>query len=145
MYVMYILYEFAQFGFINAPTRLKWDIIRSTDIDNAAVVLNTRGYNDKMQKLLDDPTYKPITTDAITFLKETIRTKINNAPLSEETKKSVIPRKKIHKVAKDAHFTFTRYLANRLKPYGEQMTSYAKDADHLITSYINSMWRAQTC
>ncbi|GJQ68032.1 hypothetical protein Trydic_g16754 [Trypoxylus dichotomus] len=45
-----------------------------------------------MQKLLDDSTCKPITTDPTTYLKKTTRTKINNAPLSEETKKSIIQR-----------------------------------------------------
>ncbi|GJQ86568.1 hypothetical protein Trydic_g7806 [Trypoxylus dichotomus] len=59
---------------------------------NATVALNTRDYKDKMQKLLDDPTYKSITTDPTTYLEKTIRTRINNTPLSEETKQSIIPR-----------------------------------------------------
>ncbi|GJQ70203.1 hypothetical protein Trydic_g22662 [Trypoxylus dichotomus] len=46
-----------------------------------------------MQKLLDDPTYKPIIIDPTTYLERTTRTKIINAPLNEDTKKSVIPRK----------------------------------------------------
>ncbi|GJQ80628.1 hypothetical protein Trydic_g9214 [Trypoxylus dichotomus] len=44
-----------------------------------------------MQKLLDDPNYKPIISDPIN------RTKINNLPLSEEAKKSIIPSEKSSK------------------------------------------------
>ncbi|GJQ79210.1 hypothetical protein Trydic_g5456 [Trypoxylus dichotomus] len=53
-----------------------------------------------MQKLLDDPTYKPITTDPTIYLAKTTRTKINNAPLSKETKTSIIPRKNSSKCPK---------------------------------------------
>ncbi|GJQ77968.1 hypothetical protein Trydic_g2329 [Trypoxylus dichotomus] len=46
-------------------------IIFPTDRGNGTVVLNTRDYKDKMQKLREDPTYKPITTDPITYLEKT--------------------------------------------------------------------------
>ncbi|GJQ82203.1 hypothetical protein Trydic_g23403 [Trypoxylus dichotomus] len=42
-------------------------------------------------------TYEPIITDPTTYLEKTTRTKINNAPLTEETKKSIIPREKSSK------------------------------------------------
>ncbi|GJQ81349.1 hypothetical protein Trydic_g20561 [Trypoxylus dichotomus] len=75
-------------------------VILPADKGNATMVLTTRDYKDKMQKLLDDPTYNSITTDPTTYLEKTTRTKINNASLSKETKKSIIPREKSSKCPK---------------------------------------------
>ncbi|GJQ80564.1 hypothetical protein Trydic_g19968 [Trypoxylus dichotomus] len=84
-----------------AVTELKRDeniIILLADRGNATVVLNTRDYKDKMQKLLDDPTYKPITTDPTTYLEKITRTKINK-------KKSIISREKVSKNVRVAEDT----------------------------------------
>ncbi|GJQ87972.1 hypothetical protein Trydic_g12901 [Trypoxylus dichotomus] len=127
--------------------------ILPADKSNATVVPNTRDYKDKMQKLLDDPTYKPITTDPTTHLEKTTRTKINTTSLSEETKKSITPREKSSKYPKTYGLrkihkqdvslrpmvysigstqALARYLTNQLKSYGEQMTSYVKNTDHFV-------------
>ncbi|GJQ70041.1 hypothetical protein Trydic_g22524 [Trypoxylus dichotomus] len=66
--------------------------ILPADKGNATVVRNTRNYKDNTQKLLDDRTYKPITTDLITYLEKTNRAKINSRPLSEKAKESIILR-----------------------------------------------------
>ncbi|GJQ73270.1 hypothetical protein Trydic_g13643 [Trypoxylus dichotomus] len=120
---------------------LKWNeniIILPVDKGNARMVLDTRNY-------------KSITTDPTIYLKKT--TKLNNAALSEETKKSIISREKSSKCAKvrklpkihnqDVPLTpvvssmgsstevLDRYLANQPNSYGEQVT-YVKNADHFI-------------
>ncbi|GJQ69312.1 hypothetical protein Trydic_g6445 [Trypoxylus dichotomus] len=69
-------------------------IILPADKGNATVVLSTRDFKDKMQELLDDPMYKPIIPDLTTYLEKTTKTKINDTPLSDEGKKSIIPREK---------------------------------------------------
>ncbi|GJQ78644.1 hypothetical protein Trydic_g11747 [Trypoxylus dichotomus] len=54
---------------LKALIELKRDkniIILPADKCNATVVLNTRNYKHNMQKLLDGPTYKLITTDPTT-------------------------------------------------------------------------------
>ncbi|GJQ73661.1 hypothetical protein Trydic_g14000 [Trypoxylus dichotomus] len=121
--------EFVPFGTNNMR-------ILPADKGNTTVVLNTRDYKDKMQKLLDDPTYKPIAIDPTTYLEKTTGTKqLNNVPLSKQTKKSVIPRDKSSKCPKTIGpptQALAQYLANQQKPYGEQMTSYVKNGLYFV-------------
>ncbi|GJQ88244.1 hypothetical protein Trydic_g13232 [Trypoxylus dichotomus] len=104
-------------------------------------ILNTDGPQYKELRGQDaasskDPMYKPITTDPRTYMEKTTRTKINNAPLRGETKKSIISREKSLKLIvrriRSPTQALSRYLANQLKPHGEQMASYVKNADHFI-------------
>ncbi|GJQ65138.1 hypothetical protein Trydic_g7281 [Trypoxylus dichotomus] len=130
-------------------------IIPPADKGIATVVLNTRIYKDKIQKLLDDPTYKSITTDPTTYLEKKTRSKTNSAQLSEETRKSVISRGKSTKYPKvyglpkihkqDVHLrpivsstgsptqALAQYLASQLKPYGEQMTSTSRSSSPIAS------------
>ncbi|GJQ70723.1 hypothetical protein Trydic_g656 [Trypoxylus dichotomus] len=129
-------------------------ILFLADKGNATVILNTRDYKHKMQKLLEDPTYKPITTDPTTYLEKTTRIKINNTPLSEKTKKLIMPSEKsskcpkmygLSKIYKQSlplrHIVssigspaqaLAPYLANQLKPYGEEIIPYIKNANYFI-------------
>ncbi|KAL3269429.1 hypothetical protein HHI36_008499 [Cryptolaemus montrouzieri] len=120
--------------------------ILPADKGNATVIMNTKDYEDKMAKILNDECYKETNTDPTIYLERKTKKLIERSSISMEIKKDLLPREKSFRIPKlyglpKIHKTdnplrpivsavnspthnVARYLAKQLQPEVETTQSY---------------------
>lgn len=58
-------------------------VILPTDKSNATIVMDIQDFDEKIQALLQDKTYRPIATDTTNYLEKLRRLKLNPAPTTK--------------------------------------------------------------
>ena len=127
-------------------------VILKADKGNCSVVMDTLSYEEKMNLLLSDPSYRILERDPTSRITRSITDLIKNSPIPKEIQRSLIPRHsrsprlyglpKIHKPTiplrpivssiDSPTYALSKFLANFLKQYTGNTDSFILNSQHFV-------------